>query len=141
MDSYIVLERSNGRKSLADFTMREHRVADSMHLGRGNASFYKLTLGRAQDQTAGNGQKPGACIVFQLFPELISTQYERDVIRTLPVGLANHSCAAVRRTLIVGRRELLDGQHFCATLGQVLCSSAAHGPQPENDDVVAHADV
>jgi hypothetical protein len=62
----------------------------------------------------------------------------RQACWALPVRLANHARAAMRRPLIVRRDELFDPQDRLLTLCQLLCSRAAHGTKSENDYVVFH---
>ena len=139
VDRDIVFERRNGRKPPANLCGRKHGVRNSMRICGNDSSLDKLTAVRTQNQTAGDGQQFRSCIALQLFPKLIGAQNERNVLRAFPIGLANHTRAAVGRAFVMRRGELLDAQDASTTRGKLLRGGTAHCTQSENDNVEGHA--
>ena len=134
----IARKRCDRRKPGSNLGWAENRMPDRVLRDRGNAPGDELPRFRAQDQAARDVQQSCSTISFQLAPQFIRVQHQRNVERALAVGLANHARSAVRRSLVVRRGELIDAKNSFAALSQLLRCGAAHGAESENDHIVAH---
>ena len=82
----------------------------------------------ASEQIAARGS-------FQLFPDLIGAQHQRHKFAAFADGLAGDAGLAVRRALIVRRREAVDADGLCSELRGLVERSAAHRSQPDDHNV------
>src|SRR5689334_14643980 len=74
-------------------------------------------------------------LVFQLLPEFERALDERDVIRVLVIGRADHAGEAVGGAFVVRDGELLQAQYAHAAPGKVVTGGGTHPADADDDDI------
>src|SRR5438876_1156001 len=93
------------------------------------------TVRSPDHQPAGLSEKAASGLSFQRRPQVICALCQRHIKRMLEVGFTDDARSAVRRTNSVRRLEAVEPKCLLAAPGEMIAGRAAHGPQPDDDDL------
>ncbi len=99
---------------------------------------HELAVGRTDHEGAGDVEERDAGVALEFGPELAGAEKKVHVARVFPVGLTVDAGKSMRRAVVVGRRESVEGQDAEAVFGKPCGGSAAHCAEAEDDDVRRH---
>ena len=98
--------------------------------------------GGGHDQHPALLEQPGALLRLQLAPELLRTDRQRYIGRTLAHGLTGDAGGTVAGAQLMGWRIAIDARDPDPTLRQLVERGRSHGAQAEHDHIeggVLHA--
>ncbi len=72
---------------------------------------------------------------FQVAPQLVGAQQQRNVGGIFEISLPNDPRLAVARSPVMRGRELLEAQDAVTARGEMKCRRAAHAAQPQDNRV------
>ena len=123
------------RESRSDLRGIQHFVIEMMLARASQAAADHFALRRADHQAASDLEQTPPRALLELPPQFVCAAQQRHVCRVLEVREPDHARAAVTRSLIVGRLELLDAENALAARGGMRGCGAAHAAKADDDQI------
>src|SRR5271166_3438067 len=93
------------------------------------------SIGIGEHQTTAACHEAASGRRFKFFPDVIGAQNQWNTFAALADGLPRDASVAVRRALIVRRREAVDADHPCLQLGSLIDRSAAYRAKADDKKI------
>ena len=113
----------------------EHLVIELMLARTAQAAGDDFAVRRSDHQAAGDLQQIAPGRAFEAPPQLVGSPQQRHVRGMFEIREPDHARAAVTRSLIVRRLELLDAEHALAARRRVRRGGAAHAAKPDDNHI------